>query len=44
MARFVLGAMKFQKEVFPEKQELFERLWPGIGFTRFRMPCMQVDD
>ena len=29
MAKFVLGAMKFQREVFPEKQELFERLSTG---------------
>ncbi|KPQ20793.1 MAG: carbonic anhydrase CynT, partial [Porphyrobacter sp. HL-46] len=29
MSRFALGVIKFQREVFPEKQELFERLSTG---------------
>ena len=39
MARFVLGAMKFQKEVFPEKQEMFERLAAGQSPEALFITC-----
>lgn len=39
MARFVLGAMKFQREVFPEKQELFERLSTGQSPEALFITC-----
>lgn len=39
MPRFVLGAMKFQKEVFPEKQEMFERLATGQNPEALFITC-----
>ena len=39
MAKFVLGAMKFQREVFPEKQELFERLSTGQSPEALFITC-----
>ncbi|MEM7687951.1 MAG: carbonic anhydrase [Pseudomonadota bacterium] len=39
MPRFVLGAMKFQREVFPEKQEMFERLAAGQNPEALFITC-----
>ncbi len=39
MSRFALGAIKFQREVFPEKQELFERLSTGQSPEALFITC-----
>lgn len=39
MSRFALGAIKFQREVFPEKQELFERLSIGQSPEALFITC-----
>lgn len=39
MAKFVLGAMKFQREVFPGKQEMFERLSAGQSPEALFITC-----
>jgi carbonic anhydrase len=39
MSRFALGAIKFQREVFPEKQEMFERLSTGQSPEALFITC-----
>jgi carbonic anhydrase len=39
MSRFALGVIKFQREVFPEKQELFERLSTGQSPEALFITC-----
>lgn len=39
MSRFALGTIKFQREVFPEKQELFERLSTGQSPEALFITC-----
>ena len=39
MSRFALGAIKFQREIFPEKQELFERLSTGQSPEALFITC-----
>lgn len=39
MSRFALGVVKFQREVFPEKQELFERLSTGQSPEALFITC-----
>jgi carbonic anhydrase len=39
LSRFALGAIKFQREVFPEKQELFERLSIGQSPEALFITC-----
>jgi len=39
MSRFALGVIKFQREVFPEKQELFERLSAGQSPEALFITC-----
>ncbi|KPP96278.1 carbonic anhydrase [Erythrobacter sp. HL-111] len=39
MSRFALGAIKFQREVFPQKQELFERLSTGQSPEALFITC-----
>jgi len=39
MSRFALGAIKFQREIFPEKQELFERLSIGQSPEALFITC-----
>ena len=39
MAKFVLGAMKFQREVFPGKKEMFERLSAGQSPEALFITC-----
>jgi carbonic anhydrase len=39
LSRFALGVIKFQREVFPEKQELFERLSTGQSPEALFITC-----
>lgn len=39
MSRFALGVIKFQRDVFPEKQELFERLSTGQSPEALFITC-----
>jgi carbonic anhydrase len=39
MSRFAMGVIKFQREVFPEKQELFERLSTGQSPEALFITC-----
>lgn len=39
MSRFAMGVIKFQREVFPEKQELFERLSSGQSPEALFITC-----
>lgn len=39
MSRFALGAIKFQREIFPEKQELFEKLSTGQSPEALFITC-----
>jgi len=39
MSRFALGVIKFQREVFPEKQELFEKLSTGQSPEALFITC-----
>jgi carbonic anhydrase len=39
MSRFALGVIKFQREVYPEKQELFERLSTGQSPEALFITC-----
>ncbi len=39
MSNFALGVIKFQREVFPEKQELFERLSTGQSPEALFITC-----
>jgi len=39
MSRFALGVIKFQREVFPEKQDLFERLSSGQSPEALFITC-----